>query len=124
MRPLIEKMAQAVDVFFKADRALMDHPSPETFAEAKRTYVELRAAERREYQSMVEDGDLPQDACDEAGRLADECGGTYEAWLVTVEEQLKNPQAAVETAAPCLVVESIALPNSSALIKTKDRAFF
>ncbi len=125
MKPLLERMAAAVDAHFRADRALVDHPSHETFAEAKRTFAEYRASERREYQSMVADGDWSQDDCDIALRLADDCGAAYEAWLVSVEEDLQHPQIIVEAISQAIQPTLVLQPTPSPVPeKRRDRAFF
>ena len=124
-RCLLDRMAATVDAHFRADRALVDYPSPETFAVAKHTFEEYRAAQHQEYQSMVEDGDWAQYDCDVVLRWTNDCGVAYEAWLTSVEEDLQNPQTTTEAAPSAIVIQPAITPSVLLVPETRrDRAFF
>lgn len=121
-RCLLDRMAETVAAFFKADRALDENPNPFTFEEAVKANKAYREAELREYQSMVEDGDWDQSACDGATQMAQDCAEAYQRWLDSVEEELKHPESVVKVLTPTIVVNPIAPP--APVVKPRDRAFF
>lgn len=122
-RPLIERMASVVDLFFKADRVLMSSPSFETLRVAKEVSAAYHESEQREYKAMVEDGTWDQGACDIAMRMSDECDQAQQVWLQSVEEELLDPsKSIVETIVPSPILRPILLVP--VLPKAQDRAFF
>lgn len=144
MRSLLERMAEANRIYFAADRALVNHKTPETLQVAKEAAALYHEAEHREYQAMVEDGVWSQEDCDESQRWARTAEVANQAWLDAVEEGLKNPSVkdspmptavvnAVEEGLKDISLKDVLMstvvvnpiaPVPSSQVKSRDRAFF
>jgi len=126
MRPLLERMTPSVEAFFRADHALMEKPSPDRLKQAREVSAQYLETEHQVYQEMVDDGTWNQASCDAARGLVDGSAESYRAWLDSVEEQLKNPQAVVEAITSTSIVQPIAIspPTLPISVKTRDRTFF
>lgn len=123
---LLDVLEVEVEAFFRAARILIKDPSPENLTEARRTLVRYREAENRDYKALLDRREWTQEEFDCIMKQADLCGKAHEAWLDSVEEDLKKGvQERVEVFTSTANIDSI----GPTLVltqpqKRKDRTFF